>query len=191
MMYLLLFLLGLVSGLSALLFQSRFLGFPTQKVEEYADNLPVLDLRTHLNGPLLCEGAIFGPTGRVSSRFRADMNVVWDGPKGVMSEHFIYDDGSTQNREWHLTLGTDGSLRAEASDVIGAGSGAIAGNALGLRYRIKLPETNGGHVLDAVDWMYLQPDGLILNRSQFRKFGIKVAELFCTIRPLPQESNNA
>ena len=39
-------------------------------------------------------------------------------------------------------------------------------------------------MLDAVDWMYVQPDGVILNRSQFRKFGIKVAELFCTIRPM-------
>lgn len=49
-------------------------------------------------------------------------------------------------------------------------------------YRLKLPEDAGGHVLKTVDWMYLAPDGTIINRSQFRKFGIKVAELVATMR---------
>jgi hypothetical protein len=31
--------------------------------------------------------------------------------------------------------------------------------------------------------MYLMPNGTIINRSQFRKFGIKVAELVATMRP--------
>jgi hypothetical protein len=31
--------------------------------------------------------------------------------------------------------------------------------------------------------MYLTPNGTIVNRSQFRKFGIKVAELVATMRP--------
>jgi hypothetical protein len=38
-------------------------------------------------------------------------------------------------------------------------------------------------VLNTVDWMYLTPNGTIMNRSQFRKFGIKVAELVATMRP--------
>jgi hypothetical protein len=33
--------------------------------------------------------------------------------------------------------------------------------------------------------MYLAPNGNIVNRSQFRKFGIKVAELVATMRPAP------
>ncbi|TVR45575.1 MAG: DUF3833 family protein, partial [Rhodobacteraceae bacterium] len=32
------------------------------------------------------------------------------------------------------------------------------------------------------DWMYLVDDKTIVNRSQFRKFGIKVAELVATMR---------
>ena len=38
-------------------------------------------------------------------------------------------------------------------------------------------------MLDVVDWMYLAPNGTILNRSQMRKFGITVAELVATVRP--------
>lgn len=164
-------------------------GFQSQKSSEYADSVPVFDLPRHLNGEMRCDGMIFGPTGRVTSRFEADMSITWDGPSGVMSEAFRYDDGTTQDRAWHLTIADDGTIRAEASDVLGAGQGQLGGNALGLRYRIRLPEENGGHVLDAVDWMYLQEGGVILNRSQFRKYGIKVAELFCIIRP--KETDNA
>ena len=46
----------------------------------------------------------------------------------------------------------------------------------------KLP---GGHVLNVVDWMYLMENGTIMNRSQFTKFGITVAELVATMRPNP------
>ncbi len=100
-----------------------------------------------------------------------------------MKERFVYDDGSIQNREWYLTLGNDGGIRAEAPDVVGRGEGRQSGSSVLLRYRIRLPEASGGHVLDTVDWMYLTPNGTIMNRSQFRKFGIKVAELVATMRP--------
>jgi len=125
---------------------------------------------------------IFGPTGRVSSRFEADFNVTWEGNKGHMVETFRYDSGATQDREWFLTIGNDGRIKAEAPDVIGTGEGRQEGSALQLKYRIQLPEDSGGHVLDTVDWMYLAPNGAIVNRSQFRKYGIKVAELVATMR---------
>lgn len=34
------------------------------------------------------------------------------------------------------------------------------------------------------DWMYLADNETIVNRSQFRKFGFKVAELVATMRPV-------
>ena len=99
-----------------------------------------------------------------------------------MNEVFHYDSGTVQNRQWTLTLGTDGSIRAEAPDVVGTGTGKQAGSAVQLNYRIRLAPEAGGHVLDTVDWMYLTPNGTIMNRSQFRKYGIKVAELVATMR---------
>ena len=46
-----------------------------------------------------------------------------------------------------------------------------------------MAESTGGHVLGVTDWMYLMENGTIMNRSQFRKYGIKVAELVATMRP--------
>lgn len=166
---------------------ARYTGFLAQAPDDYVAGDTVFDIRTHLNGPIICEGVIYGPTGRVSSRFVGDFDCHWTGNRGVMKEHFRYDDGSEQTRAWDLTLGNDGQIRALADDVKGEGTGMQKGNAVQLKYRFVLPEKSGGHVLDTVDWMYLAPNGTIVNRSQFRKYGIKVAELVATMRPAPAE----
>ena len=188
-------LLLVVSGAAIVLalgfLKQRLLSFVAQKPTDYVEGQPEFDLRTHLNGPVVCEGVIYGPLGRVSSRFDADFDVSWTGNTGIMKEHFRYDDGSTQDREWHLTLSNDGSIQATAADVIGMGTGVQTGSAVQLLYKYKLPDTSGGHVLDAVDWMYLAPNGTIVNRSQFRKFGIQVAELVATIRPVQMAQKEA
>ncbi|WP_369839603.1 DUF3833 family protein [Donghicola sp. XS_ASV15] len=156
--------------------------FSAQKPSDY-DGAATFDVRSTLSGPIQCEGVIYGPTGRVASRFCADMEGRWDGNKGTLCEFFTYDSGSTQAREWQLTVSDDGSIRAEAEDLVGSGQGWQRGDAVQLNYRIRLMEDAGGHVLDVTDWMYLTPNGVIMNRSQFRKFGIKVGELVATMRP--------
>lgn len=174
--------IGAATVLALTYLQRSQMSFISQHPDDYQEHGHVLNLREHLNGPLICEGVLYGPLGRVTSRFVADMNVTWDGNIGTMTEHFRYDDGSTQDRCWTLTLGNDGSVKATAPDVIGEGKGMAKGHALQLLYKIKLSEDAGGHVLDAVDWMYVVGNGSIMNRSQFRKFGIKVAELVATMR---------
>jgi hypothetical protein len=162
---------------------AAFASFRAQRPADYVDTGPAFDIRERLNGEIICEGVIFGPTGRVSSRFVAEFQASWQGNVGTMTERFRYDSGSVQDRKWTLTLGNDGSITAEAPDVIGTGTGRQSGSAVQLNYRIKLGDDAGGHVLDTVDWMYLTPNGSIMNRSQFRKYGIKVAELVATLRP--------
>ncbi|MBT8457501.1 MAG: DUF3833 family protein [Rhodobacteraceae bacterium] len=178
----LLILTGATLAFGLVWYRQQKLTFMGQTPEDFAGKGPEFDLREHLKGPILCEGVIYGPTGRVSSRFVADMDASWDGNVGVMTEKFHYDSGDTQDREWRLTLGNDGSIKAEAPDVVGTGTGQQKGPGVVLNYKIKLPEQSGGHVLDATDWMYLVDNGAIINRSQFRKYGFKVAELVATMR---------
>lgn len=176
------FLLGiLAAAVGHRLWQMR-MSFRGQRPEQYLLQHPRFDLPRHLNGRFDCEGVIFGPTGRVTSRFAADVEATWTGDAGVMVEHFRYDSGATQDREWRLSLLEGGRIRAEADDVVGDGRGWSRGSAVQMLYRIRLPDDAGGHVLDAVDWMYLLENGTIVNRSQFRKFGFKVAELVATFR---------
>ncbi|SEO19268.1 Protein of unknown function [Salinihabitans flavidus] len=161
------------------------LGFAAQHPRDYAGTTPVFDLRTHLNGPILSEGMIYGPTGRVASRFTAKMHGSWNGATGTLTEDFTYSTGTTQAREWTLTPGEEGRFTATAPDVIGTGTGQVSGATIRMHYRIRLPAESGGHVLSVTDWLYLTENGVIMNRSQMRKFGIKVAELVATLRPAP------
>lgn len=180
-----LFLIALAIPAALLLLRQRLASFMAQRPEDY-DAEPLFNMREVFNGPIECEGVIYGPLGRVTSRFEADFVAEWQGNVGVVKEVFRYDSGSIQHREWRFTLGNDGTIKAEAQDVIGTGSGVQRGSAVRLCYDIKLTDEAGGHVLRTTDWMYLTPNGNVMNRSQFRKFGIKVAELVATMRPKGQ-----
>ena len=176
-------LIGAGLMLAGMIMKTRYVSFWAQDPDDYADHGPQFDIRERFNGPIICEGMIYGPTGKVTSRFTADFEASWNGNVGIMKEVFHYDSGNVQHREWKLTLGNDGAIKAEAADVIGAGTGQQKGSAVLLNYKIKLSDEAGGYVLDTTDWMYLMSNGSIMNRSQFRKFGIKVAELVATMRP--------
>jgi Protein of unknown function (DUF3833) len=178
--------LGAVLTLIVVIARKRYWSFQAQQSSDLAKAGPVFDLREHLNGPILCEGLIYGPTGRVASRFVADMDGSWDGNTGTLRERFHYDSGTVQDRVWTLHLTPDGNIRAEAPDVIGAGSGRAEGAGVNMNYRIRLTPEAGGHVLNVTDWMYLMENGTIMNRSQFSKFGITVAELVATMRKRPE-----
>lgn len=175
-------LAGAAFALAACLLLARLRGFHTQTPADFAAQTPAFDMKHHLNGPILCEGVIYGPMGRVASRFVAEMHGSWDGDTGTLRETFRYDSGTVQDRCWTLHL-SGNTIRAEAPDVPTPGTGIVAGSAVQMRYPIRLRPEAGGHVLHVIDWMYLMQNGTIMNRSQFTKFGITVAELVATMRP--------
>lgn len=180
MKLLLAFLIVLLLGLYA---QRFFIGFGAQRSADYADTAPAFDMKIHLGGEMISEGVLFGPSGKVATRFVATMSGKWVGDTAVLAEEFRYSSGGSLSRAWNITLGQGGVFTATASDIIGLAEGQVSGSTVRMTYRLRLAEDAGGHVLDVVDWLYLVEDGTILNKSEMRKFGVKVAELIATIRP--------
>lgn len=176
------FLLAILVAVAA---KSRLLSFRAQSPSDYTGTGPEFSLSDHLNGEILSEGLIYGPNGKMSNSFVARMVGEWDGNRGTLAEYFTYSNGKQMTRKWHLTLGTGNTFTATADDIVGEGRGTISGSTVKLTYRIILPEDAGGHALDVTDWMYLTENGAIMNRSEMRKFGLKVAELIATMRPAP------
>lgn len=174
--------LGVALVVFILILRRRYADFMGQSADDYADEFPQFDMREHLNGPMTCDGVIFGPFGRVTSTFEADFDITWVGNNCSMKEVFRYQDGSTQEREWRIELDGGGGFEAWADDVPGKGRGEMAGPAVLFHYPITLPADAGGYTLKAFDCMYLTKNGTVVNRSQFRKFGIRVAELVATMR---------
>ncbi len=176
----------LLTILAFLIARGRFLSFRAQSPADYAGTGPTFKMKEALNGEILSEGLIYGPNGKMSNSFVARMVGEWDGNTGTLSEYFTYSNGKEMARKWYLTLGTGNTFTATADDIVGEGKGTISGATVKLTYRIMLPEDAGGHTLDVTDWMYLTENGVIMNRSEMRKFGVKVAELVATMRPAPE-----
>lgn len=176
---LLFFLLMIVAA------RSMFFSFRAQSPADYAGTGPAFVLNEHLSGEILSEGLIYGPTGRVTNSFVARMKGEWTGDTGTLSEDFTYSNGNRHSRKWSLTLGPGNTFTATADDIIGTATGVVSGSTIRMEYVIVLPEQSGGHHLNVTDWLYLTESGVILNRSELRKFGIKVAELVATMRPAP------
>ena len=178
-----LFISLLVLLLGGVAVKTLLLSFQAQKPSDYAQLGPALGIRTHLNGEIASEGLIFGPTGRLSSSFVAKMVGEWNGDTGTLAEEFTYSSGRQQSRKWFLTLGPDNTFTATADDIVGKAQGIVSGSTVKMSYQIVLPQEAGGHRLWVTDWLYLTEDGVIMNKSEMRKFGIKVAELIATMRP--------
>lgn len=134
---LLMICLGIVISVLAYIGATQFASFRAQKPADYANQMPLFDIRAVLNGDMITEGLIFGPMGRVSSRFVATMRAEWVGNTGTMTEHFVYSTGREQNRAWAFTLGENGAFTATAPDIIGVANGQQMGAAVRLTYRIK------------------------------------------------------
>lgn len=175
----------LLAILGLLVAKNRFLSFRSQSPDDYSGTGPEFRMKEVLNGEILSEGLIYGPNGKMSNSFVARMVGEWNGKTGTLAEYFTYSNGKKMTRKWHLTLGTGNTFTTTADDIVGEGKGTISGSTVKLTYRIILPQDAGGHTLDVTDWMYLTENGVIMNRSEMRKFGLKVAELVATMRPAP------
>lgn len=162
--------------------KARTASFRAQSPAQYAGTTPGFDIRKVLSGPMDAEGMIFDLRGRMTSRFTARFQGHWDGAHGTLTEDFRYSTGNTQQRKWNITVHNDGRFTATADDIVGEAVGEQSGSTIRLSYRIVLPKAAGGHTLDVTDWMYLVDNGTVLNRSEFRKFGLRVGELFATFR---------
>ena len=132
-----------------------------------------------------------GGGGGVSSGVGGGLEGGGEGKEGVRREEVREEDGGIQKGRWELRIEENGGRKGRAHDVVGEGEGFQVGSSVQLKYRLRLPDSAGGHVLNTVDWMYLTPNGSIVNRSQFRKFGIQVAELVATMRPVSIEMKDA
>jgi Protein of unknown function (DUF3833) len=146
-------------------------------VADYADQKPVLDLKTYFNGELVAHGLFTDRSGSVQRRFVVQMTGTWSGNQGTLDERFTYSDGKTERRVWRLTDEGDGRWSGRADDVLGVADGRAAGNALNWRYTLKLPVDGKVYEVQFDDWMYLMDERVMLNKAVMSKFGFRLGEV--------------
>jgi len=152
-------------------------GCASQRIDDYATERPVLDLKTYFNGPLVAHGVFQDRSGQVVRRFVVEMTGSWNGNQGVLDERFTYSDGKTERRVWRLTDLGEGRYEGRADDVVGVAQGVARGNALNWRYTLRLPVDGKVVEVQFDDWMYLVDERVMLNRAEMSKFGIRLGEV--------------
>ena len=150
------------------------------QVADYAQERPLLSLRDYFNGPVQAHGLFTDRSGRVVKRFTVALVGRWDGANGVLEEDFVYSDGTQQRRVWRLTDLGGGRFTGRADDVVGEAQGQAAGNALNWRYTLALPVD--GRVINVQfdDWMYQMSEGVMFNKAEMSKFGVRLGEVTLT-----------
>jgi hypothetical protein len=150
-------------------------GTPTS--EQYAKELPRLDVEQYFNGTLDAHGMFQDRSGAVIKRFVVVMRCSWQGDTGTLDEDFVYADGSKQKRVWTLKKTGPGRFTATAPDVVGSAEGVVSGNSLNWKYVLALP-VDGKIVNVAMDdWMFLIDQKVMLNRTAMSKYGFNLGNV--------------
>jgi hypothetical protein len=143
----------------------------------YKQDAPPLDLKDYFTGPIKAWGLVQDRKGQVTRRFDVVMHGSWEGDVGTLEEHFNYYDGETDKRVWTITKISADRYEGKAGDIIGKADGEVAGNTMRWAYVMDLPVGDTTYKITFDDWMFLMNDGVLINRSYLKKFGVTVAEL--------------
>lgn len=150
--------------------------------EAYRDEQPRLDVFAYFDGTVDAWGQFEDRSGRVVKRFVVEIRGRVAGDRLTLDEDFRYSDGTTQKRVWTIERQAGGRYTGAAGDVVGQAGGEAAGNALRWRYVLALEVDGRTWHVDFDDWMYLQDERMMLNRSVMSKFGIRLGEVIIAFR---------
>jgi hypothetical protein len=165
-------------------------GCASMKIEDYRTGRPPLVLEQFFNGRTVAAGLFEDRFGKVRRQFvvTIDGRLEPDGTL-VLDEDFTYNDGEKQRRIWRLKQVSPGVYEGRASDVPGVAKGRLMGNSFNFQYEVDLKVGDGTWRVRFDDWMFLQPNGTILNRAWVYRWGFEIGSVtlsFPPAQPLPQ-----
>jgi len=152
-------------------------GCSSMNVSDLADTRPRLDLFDYFEGQTRAWGIFQGRGGELKRQFVVDIRGEVEGQQLTLTEDFVYADGEVSQRIWRVKKAGAGRYIGTAADVVGEAQGESAGSALNWRYTLQLPYGEGTVNVNFDDWMFLQPDDVLINRAKVKKFGFTVGEV--------------
>ena len=153
-------------------------GCMTMKPSNFKDETPKFVLEEYFNGKTKAWGIFEDRFGNVKRQFTVSIDGVWDGKTLTLDEHFLFNDGEKSFRQWRITRKENGIYEGKADDVIGIATGVSAGNSLNWSYLLDLKMSDNKTLrVKFDDWMFLQPDGVVLNRARMSKFGVELGQV--------------
>jgi hypothetical protein len=152
-------------------------GCASVKPEDYAGTTPRLVLEEYFLGKTRAHGIFQDRSGRLRRQFTVDIDGRMEGGEMVLTEDFVYADGERSQRIWRIRRLDEHRYEGRAADVVGTATGIAYGQALNWRYDLDLTVGEDVYRVHFDDWMFLQDDGVLLNRAEMRKFGFRLGEV--------------
>ncbi len=158
------------------------------KIDDYEGTAPAFRPEAYFAGQTRAWGFFQDRFGTIRREFTVDITGTVDGDTLVLDEDFTYADGERATRVWTIRHIGDGVYEGTAADVVGTARGRAVGRAMNWVYEFDLPRGDSTLRVTMDDWMFLQDDEVMLNRTTVRKFGIKLGEVVIFFRKLPKEA---
>jgi hypothetical protein len=137
-----------------------------------------LNLEEYFDGRTFAYGQFQDRLGKVRQRFVVEINGEWDENILTLAEDFSYDDGRQERRVWKLLKTGDETWEGTAEGVQGIAVGEERGDTFNWNYTIDLPGAENAKTrVSFDDWMWLLPDGRLLNKAYMSRFGITLGEV--------------
>jgi len=147
-------------------------------VKQYRDRKPELDLFTYFQGETTGWGIVQDRKGQLLRQFVVKISgVVSKDNKLMLKEDFTWSDGELQHRTWTIAAEDGHRFTGTAEDVVGTASGEAYGNVLNWKYYLDVKVDDDTYTLHFDDWMFLQPDNVLLNKTKMSKFGFHVGDI--------------
>lgn len=158
-------------------------GCSSMSIEDFSETTPEFVPQNYFNGEMKAYGVVKDFKGKIIRSFKGDLVGSWDANGvGTLDEHFVYNDGEKQHRVWTLTPTKDAkTFIGTAGDIVGQAPMVANGNTVMIDYTMRVPYGESTIDISVQDWLHLQEDGVIINHSKMKKFGLTVGELVITI----------
>ena len=152
-------------------------GCSVMQPKDFEGTSPRLELFDYFAGTTRAWGIFQDRSGNLQRQFTVDIRGEVEGDELTLTEDFVYADGETQRRIWRIRRIDGHRYEGRADDVVGTATGLAYGNALNWSYTLRLPYRGNEINVKFDDWMFLQTDGVLVNRAKVSKFGLKVGEV--------------
>ncbi len=150
----------------------------TMKLEDFNSTTPALQLEDYFEGSSKAWGLFEDRFGNVRTQFWVDIKGTWDGKTLILNEDFLYANGDTEQREWIIEKTGPNTYQGVTENVIGVATGETSGNAFNWRYDFNLDVDGDTWKVHFDDWMFLQKDGVLLNKATVTRWGFKIGTVF-------------
>ena len=147
-------------------------------IKQYSDYQPRFELFDYFMGDTKGWGIVQDRKSVLTRQFTVNIIGRLDAEGNlVLEERFVWDNGEKSSRTWTISRIGEHAYNGRAEDVVGIATGAAYGNALNWQYRLNLEVGGSTWKIHFDDWMFLQPDNVLINRAAMSKFGFHVGDV--------------